>query len=88
MRKEKMIVDYLDGYVRILEKQAEGFSREEIIDLLMTFSRSSTRDDVPEIILGDDFKTLFFRDKRTKIVEKIDGINLRHYSQKFEEERK
>lgn len=87
MRKEKMIAEYLKDYVVIIERQAEGFSREEMADLLLTFSRSSARNDVPEIILGDDLKTLFFKDKRTKILEKIDSANLRAYSRKFEEER-
>ena len=45
-------------YVKILEKQVEGLTRENLVDFLEVW-KSSEDEDMPQIIFGDSGKLMF-----------------------------
>ena len=83
MIKKKDITTMFDDYAILLERQTKGFSREELIEILESVSKSDDLQ-VPDIILGDDLTNLFFKDKQSGSVKLITTEGLRELQGFFE----
>lgn len=82
MISKSAATEIITDYCLLLEKQTEGFSRDQLLETVQFLYRNkkndgdNENDETPEIELGEDMKTLFFRlpDKR---LEKITTENFR-----------
>lgn len=83
MIKKNELSTMFDDYAILLERQTEGFSRDDLIEILESVSKSDDLQ-VPDIILGDDLKSLYFKDKYLGTITLITTEGLRDLRDYFE----
>lgn len=83
MIKKSEIADMFSDYARLLVNQTGKFSNTEMVDFLESVSKSSDLE-IPDVVLGDDMKTLFFRHKVTNRFEIVTAENVQKYMDYFE----
>lgn len=82
MIKRTDITAMFDDYAKLIANQTEGFTTEQIIDFLETVSKNDNPA-IPDIILGDDLKHLYFKSFDGKL-ELITTENMKELYEYFE----
>ena len=83
MIQKSEIADMFSDYAVLLVNQVNKYSKSEIVDFLESISKCPELE-VPDVVLGDDMKTLFFKHKITGQFEMITAESVKKYMDYFE----
>lgn len=68
-------VDMLSDFVILIERQVGGYGKSQLLELI-TFLGTDSSGNLPDLFLGEDMKTVFFKFSNGK-KEKITEANLK-----------